>query len=79
MTDRVTVRQLTDKERVELAKKARRFPRLTRASRGKWTLLFRPTRQSTACVTGSLHSVLSCIVPIRQAVRAREAKEKPDA
>jgi hypothetical protein len=74
MTDKVTVRKLTEEERVELSRKVRHFPRLTRVSRGKWTLVFRPTRQSTACVTGSLHSVLSCIVPVRQAIRAREQR-----
>jgi hypothetical protein len=78
MTDKVTVRQLTEEERVELSRKVRHFPRLTRVSRGKWRLVFRPTRQSTACVVGSLHSVLSCIVPVRQAIRARDRASGTD-
>jgi hypothetical protein len=78
VTDKVTVRQLSEEEQVELSRKVRHFPRLTRVSRGKWTLVFRPTRRSTACVTGSLPSVLSCIAPIRQAIRVREARESAE-
>jgi hypothetical protein len=76
--DEVTVRQLTEEEQAELSQRVRFLPRLTREGPGVWSFMFRPTRQSTACITSALPEVLGAILPVWRAVRARERASGTD-